>query len=524
MIAPRLRVENPVLTKELRTRMRGARSYWILFFYLFVLSIILFFSYLTWWQSQQRFGMSGQAAFTVGKTFYQVLFGTQAVLVGLITPALTAGGITMEREQRTYELLSVSLMPRRSIVVGKLSAATSFVALLLTSSLPLVSLCFLLGGVSPAEVFASFILLVVTALLYGAVGVAWSALSKSTSTATVMTYGTILLLFFATLPLTVMGLARVFGGPANMGGLTALNPVGAVLAGTLPERYFFLTLPAWLPALILNGLLAVILIVVAVHRLEFPASDRSGLLRGLTAIFAALLLFCVYGALMPANGAVAGLGIANASDRFMTAAVATVLGTVLLVPIFVTGDGLPRAGGLLSAFDPRRLRRGEAPSGLTYSLLIGVLTVAMMTFGATPAIRDRIPGVAVLIFASIFGFGAFGLFVSALTENRWSAFAVTFAVMLLAFLVPMTSLTSYERGSPGSIFDNFLYLSPAVAAVQAGMGNKFWSDGIPPLAGGRSDFFWVTGTIYLVFGVACWIGAGVVHRRRQRGRAALATT
>ena len=48
-----LRFENPVLTKELRTRMRGSRAYWILFAYLFVLSLILFFAYLTWWQSQQ---------------------------------------------------------------------------------------------------------------------------------------------------------------------------------------------------------------------------------------------------------------------------------------------------------------------------------------------------------------------------------------------------------------------------------------------------------------------------------------
>jgi hypothetical protein len=182
----RLRFENPVLTKELRTRMRGARAYWILFVYLLLLSLILFFTYMTWWQSQRGDDMgAGQAAFSVGKMFYLVVLCTQSVLVGLITPALTAGSISIEREQRTYEMLSASLLPRRSIVAGKLWAASAFVGLLLTASLPLVSLCFLLGGVSPGEVFASYGLLLTVAFVYGGVGVAWSAIARKTATATV---------------------------------------------------------------------------------------------------------------------------------------------------------------------------------------------------------------------------------------------------------------------------------------------------------------------------------------------------
>ena len=36
--------DNPVITKELRGRMRGTRTYWLLFSYVLVLSLILFFS------------------------------------------------------------------------------------------------------------------------------------------------------------------------------------------------------------------------------------------------------------------------------------------------------------------------------------------------------------------------------------------------------------------------------------------------------------------------------------------------
>jgi hypothetical protein len=118
-----------------------------------------------------------------------------------------------------------------------------------------------------------------------------------------LAFGTIFLLFVLTLPLAGTNFARPFGGPGFGGGLGAVNPVGAVFGATLSERYFGMTLPAWVPALLLNGLLGVILTVVAVHRLEFPASDRSGLLRLLTAVFVGLLAFFTCGFLLPAGRA-----------------------------------------------------------------------------------------------------------------------------------------------------------------------------------------------------------------------------
>lgn len=514
----RLRYENPVLTKELRTRMRGARAYWILFAYLFVLSLILFFTYLTWWQSQQNAWGGGNAAFAVGKTFYTTLFITQALLVGLITPALTAGGISIEKEQRTYELLSATLLPRRAIIVGKLMAAASFVVLLLTSSLPLVSLCFLLGGVSPAEVFAAYILLVVVALQYGAVGVAWSALSRNTSTATVLSYGTIILLFLLTLPLAMANLGRAFGGPGFGTGLSAINPIGAVVAGTAIERYWGWGCPAWMTALLLNGLLTVILVVVAIHRLEYPLTDRSGLLRLLTALFTVLLALCLFGSLLPRGG---WFGM-NDSQRLMVAGVLTILGMCVLVPIFTTGDALPR-GGILAALDPRRLRVGDPASGMLYTLLIAALVLLILTLGAPESLRPRVGALVVLVGTLVFCFGAVGLFFTALVGNRWSAISVTVSAMLLLFLTPMVSLMNYSPGSPGSILDNFLYLSPFPAAANlSDIDRNFWRS-VPPLWGGRTPFYVVTPVLYALSGVGFLIAAQAAHTARCRSRAVAPT-
>src|SRR5438874_2575388 len=130
----RLLPDNPVLTKEMRVRMRGARAYWILLGYLGFLSLVLFFTYMNWWNSVRESGGGASRSAQVGMQFFGYIIGVQAFLVLFIAPALTSGAITIEREQRTMEMLQLSRLPRYSIALGKLLSSLSFVALLLTSS------------------------------------------------------------------------------------------------------------------------------------------------------------------------------------------------------------------------------------------------------------------------------------------------------------------------------------------------------------------------------------------------------
>jgi len=327
-------LDNPVITKELRGRMRGARTYWLLFGYLLLLSLILFFSYLGWWNqhTNEMERGSASAGFTIGRTFFQTLFYSQAVMIALITPALTAGGISVEREQRTFEMLRGTILRPRSIVWGKLASSVSFVALLLTSSLPLLSLCFLLGGVSPGEVFFAYILLVGDAFLFGAVGLCWSAYAANTATATVLSYATLIVFFVVTAPFAA---SVVFGnGGTPNTGLCALNPVGAVVGAVIPEHYYGWTLPAWVPALLLNGTLSAVLVLACINRLEDAPARRATALRVATLLFAGLIMFFGGGIMLglsPAFGA-------NPSAQMM--GLLTIACTLLLlfVPVLVTGD------------------------------------------------------------------------------------------------------------------------------------------------------------------------------------------
>lgn len=182
---------NPVVLKELRGRMRGARAFVVLTVYLMLMSgftSLLYFAY-----AASTATVSGPSGQIVGKVVFGGVVGIELFLVCFIAPAFTAGSISSERERQTYDLLRTTLLPAHSLVVGKLVSALSYVFLLLLAAVPLHSLAFLLGGVSPEEVIIASVILAVTALAFGSVGVFFSSLMKRTLGASVLTYAFALL-------------------------------------------------------------------------------------------------------------------------------------------------------------------------------------------------------------------------------------------------------------------------------------------------------------------------------------------
>jgi ABC-2 type transport system permease protein len=232
---------NPVLAKELRSRMRGTRAFVVLTVYLMLMSgfaSLLYFAYAA--SSNVTTGPDGQV---VGKIVFGGIVGIELFLVCFIAPAFTAGAISGEREHRTYDLLRTTLLPARSVVLGKLTSALSFIVLLLLAAVPLQSLAFLLGGVAPEEVLISLGILVTTAIAFGAVGVFFSALMQRTLGASVLTY-TFALLTTLGLPLLLLTLVPItsifyYNSPDPfvegllyyLGGfLVAINPIATAVA------------------------------------------------------------------------------------------------------------------------------------------------------------------------------------------------------------------------------------------------------------------------------------------------------
>jgi ABC-type transport system involved in multi-copper enzyme maturation permease subunit len=174
---------NPLLTKELRGRMRGWRAIAVLTVYLLVLAG---FTWLVYALIALNSNGNDVSNAQLGKVLLGTVVGFQLFFVTLLAPAFTAGIITGEREKQTYDLLMTTLLRPRSIILGKMGAALAWLLLLVLAVVPLSSLAFILGGVAPEEVILSLVVILAAAFWYGAIGLFWSSVVKSTIVAVVL--------------------------------------------------------------------------------------------------------------------------------------------------------------------------------------------------------------------------------------------------------------------------------------------------------------------------------------------------
>jgi ABC-type transport system involved in multi-copper enzyme maturation permease subunit len=122
--------------------------------------------------------------------------------VALVAPTFAAGSITGEKERKTYEMLLASPLEPTTILVGKLLSSLTYLVLLIVSSLPLMILCFLLGGILLSEITRAYLVLILAAGTFGLISVACSSFFGRTSSALVVSYLVILPLALVCVTLT----------------------------------------------------------------------------------------------------------------------------------------------------------------------------------------------------------------------------------------------------------------------------------------------------------------------------------
>ncbi len=289
---------NPVVLKELRGRMRGARAFVVLTIYLALMGSFVTLVYVLYASSVTVMGPSQGGE--IGRVLFASIVGIELFLVTFIAPAFSAGSISGERERQTYDLLRTTLLTARSLVGGKLLATLSYIFLLLLAAIPLQSVAFLFGGVTEAEIILSFVILVMTAIMLGTVGVFFSALTRRTLSASVMSYAFALFTILV-LPVVLVVLGPTFGraftfyGPAaspvleavfyyGLGLLVATNPM-ATLLGTLmllidrqEVGFFTVTLQSngstipmvspWIVFVLFSLIVSAVMFVMAIRRVD----------------------------------------------------------------------------------------------------------------------------------------------------------------------------------------------------------------------------------------------------------------
>jgi ABC-2 type transport system permease protein len=228
---------NPIIVRELRSRMRGGRPYLILATYLIGLSLVCY-GILQIFENQARNGMQIISAH-VGQGLFAALALALTLLIVFLTPALTAGAISSEREQLTYDLLIATPLRPGRILSGKLVAAIWYVLLMLFAAVPLGSVIMLFGGIAPIDLLRALLLLLLTALATGMLGLLCSAMSRRTLRATIMTYLIIMLILLGSYFVVMLRAASIQPGMPTTSRALAASPFSAmtsiVLRGAQPQ-------------------------------------------------------------------------------------------------------------------------------------------------------------------------------------------------------------------------------------------------------------------------------------------------
>lgn len=232
-MSSRLNWINPVMEKEFRLRMRTIRSPLSILVYLLAIGLIaLGFAYIN--MSNQQAGVLSTAR---SSELFYFLSGTQLVLIAFMTPGLTAGVVSGEREKQTLNMLLTTQQSSGTIILSKLFASLSFMLLTVVATMPLYSIVFLYGGVSPTQVLAVFVFYIFVMVLFGAVGIFFSTILKKTVISVIATYGFVLFIFgFTALAGLFFGnIGRAGTNEEVLGYFLSFNPMAVLVSLMIPD-------------------------------------------------------------------------------------------------------------------------------------------------------------------------------------------------------------------------------------------------------------------------------------------------
>ncbi len=509
------RFENPVLAKELRTRIRGSRSYWLLAGYVVALGIAVSIAYLAWYATD-RFSGTPRTGSQLGRNIFLGVFYLQAFLITVIPPALTAGAITLEREQKTLELLAVSTLKGREVIMGKLLPGYLMMLLLLFVSAPVGSLSFLFGGVSPMDLVTAYVALALYGFTLSTLGIFWSAVNRGTAGSVVVTFA-VVFVYLMLAGVTARGVMSGFGSAAGGSGavpfITTLTPflILSVADNTVPV--FGFNLPALVVPLVLYALTGALFIAVASTKIEFLREDRAPWVRTLTLALTLTVLFIALGNGWAFHALTSTPTLASARGAALLALSA--LGGVILCATPALATGAPRQfRRRFRLYDPRAWFSSHPSAGLVFLLLWTALGGAVVAGALAipgfspfrPEMAETLKVLLVLTGSIVFGLGALGRLVS--LRGRARSLGILTVILAAFFLLVVPAAVWIGAGpwrEPFQTLSPGRYLSP-MAALTEHYGVIAGAPAAQPQA------WLITSGVYILIGTVA-LGLGAVRRR-----------
>lgn len=186
---------NPVLSRELRQRVRSRRASVVLSVYL---SLLVAAVGLLVWGLDRSTDPGSSASQGIGRTLFGTLLFASLGLVCFIVPGVAAGSVAGERERLTLVPLQVTLLTPGQVLRGKLLASLAFTTLLLVATLPLLTVAYVLGGVTVSQIVGGLFFVLASSAFIGILALWASTVLRRVQRATVAAYGLVGLLVLGT--------------------------------------------------------------------------------------------------------------------------------------------------------------------------------------------------------------------------------------------------------------------------------------------------------------------------------------
>jgi hypothetical protein len=257
--------DNPILTRELRRRMRGKALVLSIYGYLALMTVATILiivsgpGLLEKPTQQMLISLTG-----TGRNLFTYISLIQALLVMVVAPTITAGMTTGERERKTFEFLQVTTITPWMYITGCFLSTVFYVSLALLCAFPLLSLVFVYGGATVGEVFARFFSLLGSSLVLSSFGLYISSIRERTRSA----QGVIVFAIFAMLfggVVVWQQLQRIFAGGTGTG--TGATELGFAIGGFM--------VPAWLLLTGVVGVMTWVFLLLATRKLFDPENTRA---------------------------------------------------------------------------------------------------------------------------------------------------------------------------------------------------------------------------------------------------------
>ena len=192
---------NPVYKNELKMSARSMQIPVLAVIFNSILSVV---TLSVLYSIRQGYIRNGSEPYSSMMLLYVVVLTIEVVLLCLFVPSAAGGSIAGERERQTLDILLSSRMSVGEIVMGKLLSCISTAVLLVFTSVPILAVTSMYGGMQLSVLYQSAAYVGFFILFIGSIGVFCSCRFKKTTYASISAYGVIIALTTGTGLLVVL--------------------------------------------------------------------------------------------------------------------------------------------------------------------------------------------------------------------------------------------------------------------------------------------------------------------------------